>query len=185
MNLRTAIIVFLFSISLAAQSSLEKGTFSLNGSLSYSSQSYDGADDSRNILMLNPQAGYFIVENFSLGLSLSYVNYSLGSSSSTEWGIGPNLRYYLASEKVKPFFSLGYGCTKSSNSSSDDKWIGTQLILTAGLDYFIVKNVAIETTISYSFNNEKLPDSYKSYVKSLDQKSTTFLIGIGFNYFLY
>lgn len=140
MKLVSVLIVFLFSISLTAQSPMEKGTFSLNGSLSYSSQSYDGADDSRNILMLNPQAGYFVKENLSLGVSLSYVNYSLGSASSTEWGIGPNLRYYLDSgETTKPFFSLGYAYTSSSNSGSDDKWIGTQLILTAGLDYFIVK----------------------------------------------
>lgn len=185
MKLRSVFIVFLFSISLLAQTPMEKGTISLNGSLSYSSQSYDGADDSRKILMLNPQAGYFVAENFSLGLSLSYINYSLGSASSTEWGIGPSLRYYFPAEKVKPFVSLGYGYTKSSHSSNDDEWVGTQFIITAGLDYFIVKNVALETTMSYSFNNERLPDSYKSYYKSLDQKSTTFLIGVGLNYFIY
>lgn len=185
MKLRSVFIVFLFSTSLIAQTPMEKGTISLNGSLSFSSQSYDGSNDNRNILMLNPQAGYFIAENFSLGLSLSYVNYSLGSTSSTEWGIGPSLRYYLTSEKVKPFFSLGYGYTKSSSSSNDDKWIGTQFIITAGLDYFIIKNVALETIASYSFNNEKLPDSYKSFYKNIDQKSKTFMIGVGLNYFIY
>lgn len=185
MKLVSVLFVFLFSFSLIAQTPLEKGTISLNGSLSYSSQSYDGSDDSRNILMLNPQAGYFIAENFSLGLSLSYINYSLGSASSTEWGIGPSLRYYFPTEKVKPFFSLGYGYTKSSNSSNDDKWVGTQFIITAGLDYFIVKNVALETIASYSFNNEKLPDSYKSFYRNMDQKSKTFMIGIGLNYFIY
>ena len=185
MKLVSVFFVFLFSISVTAQTPMEKGTISLNGSLSYSSQSYDGSDDNRNILMLNPQAGYFIAENFSLGLSLSYINYSLGSASSTEWGIGPSLRYYLPAEKVKPFFSLGYGYTKSSNSSNDDTWIGTQIIITAGIDYFITKNVALETIASYSFNNERLPDSYKSYYKSLDQKSTTFMIGVGLNFFIY
>lgn len=185
MKLVSVFFVFLFSVSVTAQTPMEKGTISLNGSLSYSSQSYEGSDDNRNILMLNPQAGYFIAENFSLGLSLSYINYSLGSASSTEWGIGPNLRYYLPAEKVKPFFSLGYGYTKSSNSTNDDKWIGTQFIITAGLDYFMTENVALETIMSYSFNNERLPDSYKSFYKNLDQKSTTLLIGIGLNYFIY
>jgi len=186
MKLRSVFIVFLFSITLIAQTPFEKGTYNLNGSLSFSSQSYEGGSDNLDILTFNPQVGYFVGENFSLGLSLSYVNISLANSESTTLGIGPSFRFYLHSERtIKPFFSLGYSYTESSNSSNKEKVIGTQFIITGGFDYFITSNVALETTISYMLNNEKFPNSYKYYYKSLTQKSKTFLIGFGVNYFIY
>ncbi|MBU0558452.1 MAG: outer membrane beta-barrel protein [Bacteroidota bacterium] len=178
--------VFLFlSVSVIAQSPISQGTINLNGNLSFSSQSYEEGDDNRNNLSLNPQVGYFFFDNISFGLSLSYNRISLGSVSNTNWGIGPSIRYYFEVEKVKPFVSIGYLYTETFNSSNDDKWKGNQFNFTGGIDYFITKNVALESTISYNINNDKLPESYKGLYKSLDQKSNTFQVGVGINFFIY
>lgn len=181
----TLFFVLFLSVSVMAQSPISKGTINLNGNLSFSSQSFEEGNENRNVLILNPHIGYFFADNISFGLSLSYNRISLGSASNTNWGIGPNLRYYFALENVKPFVSIGYLYTETFNSSNDDKWKGSQFRITGGLDYFITKNVALESTISYNFNNDKLPDSYKGMYKSLDQKSNTFQIGVGINFFIY
>lgn len=179
-----SVILFL-SVSILAQSPIAKGTINLNGSLSFSSQSYEEGNDNRNILTLNPQIGYFFFDNISFGLLLSYNRISLGSFSNTNWGIGPSIRYYFEVEKVKPFVSIGYLYTETLNSSNDDKWKGNQFSFTGGIDYFITNNVALESSISYSINNDKLPESYKGLYNSLDQKSNTFQVGVGINFFIY
>ncbi len=178
-------VFLLLSVSIMAQSPISKGTFNLNGNLSFSSQSYDEGDVNRNVLSLNPQVGYFFYDNISLSLSMNYDRISLGDASNTNWGIGPNLRYYFDLEKVKPFFSLGYFYTETTTSGNDNKWKGSQLSFGCGLDYFISKNVALESIVSYNINNDTLPDSYKSLYKSLEQKSYIFKIGVGINFFLY
>ena len=181
----TIFFALCISVSLFAQSPTSKGTINLNGNLSFSSQSYEEGNDNTNVLTLNPQVGVFLIDNLSLGLSLSYDRISLGSSSNTNWGIGPNLRYYFNSENVKPFLSIGYSYTETFTSLNDDKWKGHQFILGGGLDYFIARNVALETTVSYKFNTVTIPESYNAFYRNLEQKSKTFLIGIGINFFLY
>ena len=186
MKSTTLLFVLFLSAAVLAQSPISKGTINLNGNLSFSSQSYEEGDVNRNVLTLNPYIGYFFADNFSFGLSLSYNRISLGSASVTDWGIGPNLRYYFEVENVKPFISAGYSYTKTFFSSNDDETRhGSQISIAAGVDYFITNNVAIESIVSYNFNNDRLPDSSKGMYKSLDQKSNTFQIGVGINFFIY
>lgn len=185
--MKSLVIVFvlLMSVSVMAQSPISKGTINLNGNLSFSSQSFENGYGTQNVISLNPQVGYFFVDNISFGLSLSYNRFSVSGASNSDLGIGSSIRYYFALQNVKPFISLGYFYTQSSNSSNDDKLKGNQFSITGGLDYFITKNVAIESIISYDFKNQKLPDSYRAFYKDIEIKSNTIKVGIGINFFIY
>jgi hypothetical protein len=187
MKASIAFLTLFLTTSIFAQSPIQKGTINLNGNISFSSQSYGDMDDGRNllllnsddreVLLLNPQVGYFFIDNISLSLSLDYSRYSQGGVTNTNWAIGPSIRYYFDLEEIIPFLSISYSYTEEFNSY-DYKVIGSQFGITGGSDLFITRNVALETTISYLFNNDRLPES-------LDQKSNTILIGIGINIFIY
>lgn len=167
-----------------AQSPVSQGSVNLNGSLSYSSQSYDNGNPTLKTLSINPQASYFIIDNLSLGLSVNYERISIGASS-TNYGIGPSLRYYFDCGKLYPFLSAGYSFTKSFNSINDDVTKGNQYILQAGACYFITKSVALEASVSYKREHKTLPDSYSAYYRDLEPKSNIILFGVGINFFLF
>jgi outer membrane protein len=185
-QMKSILLLFVLSISISvfAQSPIAKGTIGLNGNLSFSSQSYENSDPSLSILTINPQASYFIVNNISIGLAVNYERKSIGSSS-TNYGIGPSLRYYFSLEKLYPFISLGYSFTKSFNSNNDDTFNGNQYIITGGISYFLAKNVAIETSVSYKIDRYTLPDSYRSYYKDLVLKSNIIMVGVGINFYIH
>jgi len=183
--LLSVLFVMFTSGAIIAQSATSKGSITIDGSLTISSQSYEDASDALTIFSLNPQAGYFFADNASFGLSLSYNHISLGGTSNTLIGIGPSFRYYFDEGKFKPFLSVGYLYTRTSNSSNDDKTEGTQYTFATGIDYFIIPSVALESTLNYRINREKLPDRYKPYYKTLIQKSTILELGVGINIFLF
>ncbi len=180
----TLLSIIIFSSFSFSQTPISKGTLSLNGNLSFSSQTYKDFNDNRNVLTLNPQIGYFLFPNFSLGASFQYNRTSNSNSSTTNWGIGPSFRYYFNSKNIIPFLSLGYLYAESKISFNNLTTTGHSFIFSGGLDYFITKNVAMETVVSYSINNKRLSDSYSAFVQSSVLKSHTFNIGIGINLFL-
>lgn len=177
-------LFFLFTSCLLAQSPIPHGTLNLGGSLSFSSASWEGSDDSNTLLLLSPQVGYFFLDNISLNLLVQYSNNSQGEYSQTQWALGPGLRYYLLLDKVHPFVELSYLYNSMTHNIVDGKWEGSKFTISSGLDYFITESVAIESSISYSFENLKLPDSYSVYYSDLDISSNTFRIGLGLNIFI-
>jgi opacity protein-like surface antigen len=178
------LVVFLVLVpaSVFAQSPISKGTIILNGNLYYSSQSYDNSDISYSTLRINPQVGFFIVDNLALNLDLSYEKIDIGIDIS-RYGIGPNLRYYFDLEKYFPFISIGYSFTSSSQDGGDYKQTGNQYILGAGISYLITKNVAIEASINYKFDQEDR--EYPGFFSDETIKSKIIMLGVGFNFYLY
>lgn len=74
----TAIFLFISSLSWC-QSSIEKGTISLNGNISFTSNYEEDADLNSTIFIFNPRFDYFIIDNLSLGIMLNYQNTSFGA----------------------------------------------------------------------------------------------------------
>lgn len=177
-------IILSFVLSIRAQNPIPSNTVNLSGTASFSSQSYDEGDDNRDVLFLNPQVGYFIIDNLSFGLSVNYERISLNSYSTADWGVGPFIRYYLNFDKANPFISVGYNYCENENLVVDENTTVNQYVFSGGLDYFITDNVALEAILSYRLNNHKLPEAYSVYYKNLEIKSKTFMIGVGFNIFL-
>ena len=87
------------------------------------------ADKTFNLNLL-PKIGYFVSDNFALGLDLSLAisnsdyNSSMVNpkSTSTMINVGPFIRYYFPTGTVAPFFELGtsFGHVKSTYSYSYD-----------------------------------------------------------------
>ena len=186
MKIYNFIFLFFISFSLFAQSPISKGTITLNGNLYFSSQSYDNSNSSQSILSLNPQFGYFVIDNLSLNLSFDYKRTSTDGTN-TSYGFGPNIRYYFNMENYFPFLSLGYSFTKNIYSENDNELSGNQIILGAGITYMITKNVALETLLSYRFDNQKSHLSFPEidYNMESDIDSKIIMIGVGINFFIY
>lgn len=149
MKTKTAIIVisiiFLGNGLLSAQT--EKGTIMIgeftnvyqtgegtpmNMNLGWSThkvKSDSGDDDNSDPIKefsinLTPRVGYFVINNFAVGLDfiLAYNNMKRTSGGEfitkrTQFGAGPFLRYYIPTQKIMPFAEASY-----SIGSSKTKW---------------------------------------------------------------
>ena len=163
-----------------AKSPLDKGVYSLGGSISYRNVDSNGGNNS-NMFQFIPSGRYFILDNIAVGGSLTYED-SSGDFDIKSYGIGPNLRFYLPNETANPFFEAGYSYLKtefdglaiSSNTTTHDYSIGL------GLDYFISKNVSIEPIIKYSWRDYKYNDDY-----GIDGDTKTLYVGIGISLFIF
>jgi hypothetical protein len=113
-------LLFLF-VSALASAQTEKGSFMIGGNASVefnkNDQNGDTGETKTFSISINPQAGYFVANNFSLGLSLP-VSISRGKSTypgingeaeskTNGFGVAPFVRYYIP---VKSFFR----CDRSS-----------------------------------------------------------------------
>jgi len=177
------VLVFFVLQSIAyAQSPIDKGSFTIGGNISYSSQSFDKISNNISAFTFNPQFGYFIVDNFYTALSINYEHTSISSSSSNQLGIGPAVRYYIALEKIKPFLGLGYTYYEQSNGGNNNKLTTSEIKMTGGVAYFVTESFALEASVNYSFLNYNVPNSY--YLNDSDQ-SKLFQIAVGVNYFIY
>ena len=79
-------ILLFFSVNISAQSLLRNGTYSISGSISYSSISNDNSSYTRSVFTFNPNVGYFFYNNFYTALSLDFSYVSDGIVSRTSYG---------------------------------------------------------------------------------------------------
>ena len=167
------------------QSLLEQGTFSINGNISFTSYYEKNSENNSTVFIFNPSFDYFLIDNLSIGLTLNFRNTSLGEYSNSNWGIGPSLRYYFnAGKSIKPFTGVGYSYATENATYSMEDFKYNNIILNAGVDYFLTDNVALETIISYTFINLKLPNDYRTYYQELDVTRKSLSVGLGVNIFL-
>lgn len=179
------IVLFLFISNLSwGQTSIEKGTISLNGSISFTSNYEEGDGINSTIFIFNPRFDYFIIDNLSIGLMLNYQNTSFVGRDNSSWGIGPSARYYFDVQLIKPFLGIGYSVAQQNTSISDDKIKQNNIILNLGADYFLTNDVALETIVSYTFMNIKYPQSYNVFYSDLERQRKVLSIGIGVNVFI-
>lgn len=141
-------IVLLVSAATFSQDFCQKGTWELGGSVGFSSSTpvYNGnTGDASSTFQLSPQAGYFITDNFELGLiPLQYVSYKVGSSSIAQFNflVAPTWNFD-SKTNVYPYVQglLGYGTISAGSSSS-----------LSGLDYGLQGGVKIEVAKSSLIN---------------------------------
>ena len=93
--------LLLFSSIIYAQTYIPKGTYTINGNISYSNQKYDNNNVSDELFTFNPQFGYFFFNNFYSALSLSYIHSKSDNTKADIYGIGPAIRYYIELGKIK------------------------------------------------------------------------------------
>lgn len=100
---------------------------------------------------INTKAGYLLTEKLTVGLNgYYYFNGVVNGQSGT---VGPFARYYFVNKRVAPFAEAEYsfGWMKTQLEFSPDYETSRIDVYGAGagLDFFITKNVALESTVKY------------------------------------
>lgn len=176
--------LFLLTSFTFSQSELKQSTFSINGTISYTSNYEESSEMDYSTFIFDPRFDFFVMDNFSLGLMLNYQNNSFFGNNNSSWGIGPSARYYFNFDRIKPFAGIGYSYVTENAIYSNDDIINNNIILNLGVDYFLTEDVALETIIKYTFINSKLPDEYSAFYSDLNVSKQSLSIGLGVNVFI-
>ncbi len=168
-------IVFCFVVRPAAfgQTALSKGSYSLAGSIQYTSSSLSDSYSSSNVgtLSITPQFTYFVANHFSLGGFVEYYN----STPNISYGsFGPVLRYYFYVKDVNPFLEGSFNILIGSDFTN----VGFGL--KAGIEYFLSESVAVEPSIAYDYSTNSLSTDI-----NYPTTTTTITFGMGINYFIF
>ena len=133
-----------------------------------------GLPQSGFVLEIKPGIGYFVLDNFAMGLRASLEKVGekeQGSPSfvtSTDFNIGPFLRYYfLRSDKIVNIFSdisYQYGVLRLDNTSSKNSFI-----FSAGPVAYFNSLVGIEFLVSYSTHK----------YTNIKGRNNTIMLGLG------
>ena len=181
-----SIITLLLSNSLLySQVALKKGVYSLGGSIEYNSSKNTLNDLSETTVKsssfaFQPSFSYFVIDNLSIGASVSFLYYEIEMSSSVynydskardrQFGIGPSIRYYFETNNIVPFLGIADSYSKDIDSEQE----GNAFSISGGFDYFLSNSVGLEPYLSYAIIHYTKPD----------QSINSFSIGIRINYFI-
>jgi outer membrane protein W len=121
---------------------------------------------------LSPQTGYFLADNFALGLRLplglqsNYTETLSADGIQTEnrtltyrAGIGPFVRYYFGKSAIRPFINAGtdyqFSRTRIAVNGSEQARIRVEDSYSisggAGMAYFISQFVGLESQLGYTY----------------------------------
>lgn len=128
---------------------IEKGTMLAGGAFSLQTTK----NNSR--FSLNPNVGFFVIDNLAVGAGLS-VNFSKqGEIKSTEFGVGPYVRYYFGKGNTKPFIvtEANYLTVNNKADGIKNTTTGVGYLLGAGFAAFVSDMVAIEGLAGYNYSD--------------------------------
>lgn len=162
-----AICLFVWVGSLTAQ--VQKNDWLMGGSTKFSSNKTAGIKTT--MFEFSPNAGYFFVNNFAVGLRAGISSVKLeGTDAVSSSLFSPFLRYYLLPVANKVNFmldgSFGLGSTTAVGKTVAQNGFG----FAAGPAIFLNKHTAFEFTLGY--NSIKIKDD--------PDRSNTFTVGVGF-----
>lgn len=171
MKQRSVFTLLLLLSSSVVFGQLEKGNYFLQGasSMGFSAEKYttisggtSTASSKSTHFSFRPKAGYFIIDNLPVGLSIYTSTYRTkyidndNKNSSIDFSIGPFARFYfLPQDKIRPMaeVNLNFGISNSkstySGSTNESKYGYTDFGIGAGASYFITDNIAFDLLLSY------------------------------------
>lgn len=175
-NFLLSLVVACLCLPLRAQT--DQGSMLVGGSagLDYTVQSANKVFNAS----LSPQGGYFLVDNFAVGLrmplglqSISSISSAVPNSDATNKtrtltyrvGVGPFVRYYFGKSAIRPFVNGGadYQYSRTRVKDSYPAQVRTEredsysIFGGAGMAYFISQFVGLETQLGYTyFRSDKL-----------------------------
>lgn len=134
----------------------DQGDVFIEGNIGFNSTNNKNTDTKTNLFVFNPKAGYFVSEDFAVGLQLSVASdkTEVGNSEETEniFGVGAFGRYYFLElgQRFKTYgeFGLGFASYKDEYGSVESKATGFGAELGLGMNYFVTENVAIGFSLS-------------------------------------
>ncbi|HEX9826032.1 MAG TPA: outer membrane beta-barrel protein [Flavobacteriaceae bacterium] len=191
----TATVVFGLS-NVNAQTEKGKWMFGSDAGISFASSTakveFDGEElDGKSTVStftISPNAGYFIMDNLSIGLDL---NFSSTKTKFEEEGFDEEFKtnsfavfsgatYFFKTDKLAPYVGAGVGFLSVSEGDEDfDKYSGIGFNVRGGLAYFLSDSVSVN--LGVDFISAKLSNKEESDFKI---KSNTFGGAIGFAIYL-
>src|SRR5690606_39001141 len=160
----------------AANSAIRQGNWIVGGSIG--STGFNFSTETFN-LNVNPQAGYFVDDNIAVGAQAIIGLSAYDGGHAFNYGISPFVRYYFpegASATGRWFGEANVGFAGSSYKDSEqDQPVSLLLGIKAGYAHFVASNVALETTLGYTYSKADINAS--SGVSGLG-------VGLGFQIYL-
>ena len=143
-------------LSLSAQAyATDKGVIVLGGSAEISRFRDIGNDAHTTLIDLNPKVGYFVLPGLLLAANLQYGHISAEDGSSSFYGVGPSLTYYLRhrATAINPYLAArtlyqhqGFHPDDFPDAESDSfSWLGS-----VGVAVFVARNVALTGEVFYT-----------------------------------
>ncbi len=197
-KLTKTFFIILILIPAFTYAQTEKGNILLGGGIDLSNTTYERESFSNQetfSLNFNPKLSYFILDNLALGITLP-ISYSKQNSNNndnktTSISIGPALRYYFTFDRLAIFPELRYSAgggnldgpyfdiSQGNVVSGTIKFKQSNFNAGLGLAYFLNKNIAFETILSYNkIKTEYDNDSYS------DLETSSLGLDIGFQIYL-
>ena len=153
---KALVIIIVNSFFFNAFTQTEKGNFLIGAStnLSFSTLNVDGQEDNSSTFSLGGNTGYFLVDDLAVLLTVGFVSTKQGSFSSTNFRIGPALRYY-ATQSLFVSTGFGYNTSRTESGASTGSFSSTSFGFGAGYALWVSEIIAIEPSISYLFNTSE------------------------------
>jgi len=196
---------FLFNIIGNAQV-LSKGNFVIGTTMGFSTSdskvslestnsNAEGDGPSATQISFAPNIGYFVVENFALGIGMDYTFGSvkepnLDEVTDSDLLFGPFFRYYIPTDNDAAFFfqtDFGFG------SSSDQQYIGTSIqsidsnifAIGAGPGFTIFSNnaIGVEALFKYNFARSKFNTQSGGVSTTTTTKTNQYDLSIGIQFY--
>lgn len=137
------LISFLCLSQAVSAQAVNQGAWMVGGSGGFRSTNFKDSDVSVTTIDLSPNLGYFIADDLAIGLALNLSSTSVDGESSTDFGLGPFIRFYFADAIFAEVgANLGLG---------DAEFTDIQLAL--GYSWFVDNSVAIEPKLFYRIHN--------------------------------
>jgi hypothetical protein len=187
------ILIAVFGAAFSQSFPTDKGSIYIDGSAaaSFTSSSGDLYENSDNKgstqISIMPSLGYFINPGLAIGGMVEYNKWSQGDNSSSAFGVGPQLTYFIggnvdpgeAKGKMLPFITAAYlyesntsksvvsdydlfKTSKVSASTVESKWTNTSIVVGGGLLHMLSSQVGAQLGVYYMMDSYKHEDADKA-----------------------
>ncbi|MCB0531191.1 MAG: outer membrane beta-barrel protein [Saprospiraceae bacterium] len=188
----------LFALQIQAQNFTERGNFLVGTAIGFSSNTSTisqstGKGDGPESFQWNiaPHVGYFLFENFAIGVGLDYTfsreqQPNEDKNDDTDLLFGPFGRYYIPFGGDKAVFLEGnFGFGTSSDDliiNGEPQSISTDIIaFGAGPGFTIFSNdaIGIETLFKYNYARSRFNTTQEGVVTETTTKTNQFAVSLG------
>lgn len=183
-----------FTMMVNAQST-DKGTIILGGNVSYDYLNVVDVDGNQQSYSILPNIGYFVNDNFALGLGFGYRGVSETNTmdiktTTGEFVVSPYARYYKGEGPVKFFGQVSVPMGWGSEKYDGDKTGTTErygAAVSPGIAYFPTNKIGIELSVRglyYEYASAKPENGEKVGVNTfgLNVNSFTPSLGVKFHF---
>ena len=144
----------------AQENPVDKGAMMIGGSAGFNisggklNEDPDGKKSTS--FWISPGALYFVMPGLGVGADFNFSKWSQGEHSSTNFGIGPTVAYFLGTGNLLPFISASYLYSSNTyKASPETKTTYTVIALRLGVMKMLNSKVGLFARASYNLESEK------------------------------